>query len=335
MGVRLRVAVVGMGPIWESRHAPALRALSDRFELCAFCDPIAHRAELAAAKWNARHTDSFRELCVDGQIDAILLLSAKWYGALPILAACDAGKAVYCAAALDLTEDEAGSVRERVEQAGIAFMAEFPCRLAPATLRLKELIATHLGQPKLLFCNQRIASCHINGSRQTANMRHLIEMVDWCRYVVGSEPVAVTGTAHASQAEEQEQDYLVMTLDFSSDNQTGSGPLAQIACGSYVPNEWSEATSFRRPADLQVVCQRGMAFIDLPNSLVWFDAAGQHTESLEHDRPVGEQLLMHFHRSVSSLVRKTSSLEDAYRALSIVNHAQRSCNDGQRICCDG
>ena len=31
---------------------------------------------------------------------------------------------------------------------GVAFMAEFPRRLFPATLRLKELIATRLGKPR-------------------------------------------------------------------------------------------------------------------------------------------------------------------------------------------
>ena len=50
MGFRLQVGVVGLGPAWESRHSPALKALSDRFEVRAFCDPIAHRAEIAAQK---------------------------------------------------------------------------------------------------------------------------------------------------------------------------------------------------------------------------------------------------------------------------------------------
>ena len=36
------------------------------------------------------------------------MLSGQWYGALPILAACDAGKAVYCAAALDFDTEQAG-----------------------------------------------------------------------------------------------------------------------------------------------------------------------------------------------------------------------------------
>ena len=37
-------------------------------------------------------------------------------------------------------------------------------------------------------------------------------------------------------------------------------------------------------------------------------------ESLEHERPVGEHLLTQFHRAVTSLVRKTCDLDDAYRA---------------------
>jgi hypothetical protein len=98
-----------------------------------------------------------------------------------------------------------------------------------------------------------------------------------------------------------------------------------------VSPECHEAAAFRRPADLQVVCQRGIAFLDLPHTLVWFDEAGQHSELLDHDRPVGEQLFMHFHRHVASLVLKTSSLEDAYRALAIVNKAQESYAKGCRL----
>lgn len=334
MGVRLRVGVVGLGPAWESRHAAALRALASRFQVRAICDPIAHRAEVAAQQLGARAADGFREITGSPDIDAILFLSARWYGALPILAACDAGKAVYCAASLDLSAEEADAVENRVRQAGIAFMAEFPRRLAPATLRLKELIATRLGAPRLLFCNQRIAASREDGLPQTANVRQLIEMVDWCQYLVDSKPTSVVGAAHNSQIDAGGQDYLLMMLDFSPNGQVGIGPVAQIACGSYVPDRWHEATAFRRPADLQIICERGIAFLDLPATLVWFDDAGQHTESLESDRPVGEQLLLHFHRSVSSLVLQTSSLDDAHRALSIVIRAQQSYNEGRRMPCE-
>src|ERR1043165_9372517 len=221
--MKLRVGVVGLGQAWETRHAPALRALADSFEVRAFCDPVAHRAAEIAHRWPARTCDGFRSLASSGDIDAILLLSARWYGALPIFAACDAGKAIYCSAALDLETHEADEVRRRVQQAGVAFMAEFPCRLAPATLRLKELMATRLGLPRLLFCNRRFTSRRENGhSFYTNAMTQLIEMVDWCRDVVGIEATSVVGASHTSAprgaAERHElgpKDYLVMTLEFS------------------------------------------------------------------------------------------------------------------------
>lgn len=337
--MKLRVGVIGLGQAWESRHAPALRALADRFEVRAFCDPVAHRAAEIANRWPARTCDGFRALASSPDIDAVLLLSARWYGELPIFAACDAGKAIYCSAALDLDTQAADEVRRRVSDAGIAFMAEFPCRLAPATLRLKELMATRLGLPRLMFCNRRFTNRPENGqSFYTSDMRQLIEMVDWCRDVVGSEATSVVGASHSSAprgaAERHEalpKDYLLLTLDFSAHGEIGTGPVAQIACGSYVSTKWHEAAAFRRPADLQVVCQRGIAFLDLPHTLVWFDEAGQHSELLDHDRPVGEQLFLHFHRQVGSLVLKTSSLEDAYRALAIVNKAQESYAQGCRL----
>ena len=100
--------------------------------------------------------DGFRSLMARPDIDAVLLLSSNWYGALPILASCDAGKAIYCASSLEIDLEKAQEVKRRVEQSGIAFMFEFPRRFAPATLRLKELLATCLGPPRLIFCHWRL-----------------------------------------------------------------------------------------------------------------------------------------------------------------------------------
>ena len=153
--MKLRVGLVGVGEGWESRHRPALRSMSDRFEVRAVCAEVALRAELVAREFGAVCVDGYRALIQRDDIDAVLILSPQWYGPLPILAACDASKAVYCAAALDREPQLAREVRDRVDKAGIAFMAELPRRHAAATLRLKELIATRLGQPRLLFCHRR------------------------------------------------------------------------------------------------------------------------------------------------------------------------------------
>jgi hypothetical protein len=101
-----------------------------------------------------------------------------------------------------------------------------------------------------------------------------------------------------------------------------------------MPIMWHEAVSYRPPAALQVACENGIAFIDMPSSLVWFDKAGRHMESLDSERPVGEQLLNQFHRAVTSLVRNTSGLEDAFQAMAIVQQARESHHSGRRMALD-
>ena len=334
--MRLRVGVVGLGDGWEHRHRPALRALTDRFEVRAFCADVALRAEQAAQEFQAVAVDGFRALACRPDIDAVLVLAPDWYGPLPILAACESGKAIYWASALDIEPSRAEEVKKRVEEAGVAFMAELPRRHAPATIRLKELIATRLGKPELLFCHERLRLKSNDGRLRRfhqcpVQLSRLMELVDWCCYVVGEEPSAVFGAHHEKPGTPSDVDYRMMSLDFSQPDAPGRGALAQISCGQYLRTSWHEAISFRPPAELQVCCENGVAFIDLPATVIWFDEAGRHLESLDSERPVGEQLLTHFHRAVTSLVRKTSDLEDAYRALRVVTGAQHSFEQGKRV----
>ena len=278
--MKIRLGLIGLGDVWQMRHAPALRALADRFEVRAVCDPVRHRAEQAAAEFHAEAVDGYHVLVQREDVDAVLVLSPQWFRALPILAACQSGKAVYCEVGLDLDVDEAESIRHRVEEAGIAFMAEFPKRQAPATIRLKELIATQLGEPRLLFCHQRSVPETSPASAAVAGVppptfRHAIGQVDWCHYVVDREPTLVTGLIHRS-GDEKVEDYRMLSVDFSPRGAPGSGAVAQISSGRYVPPKWQEAISYHPLAELQVSCARGIAFVDLPATLVWFDEAGRH-----------------------------------------------------------
>lgn len=323
-------------------------ALSERFEVRAVCDPVSHRAETAAAGFGAAAVDGFRVLTAREDIDAVLILGCQWQGSLPILAACDSGKAVYYGSALGLEPQQALRIKQRVQESGIAFMVELPRRQSPATLRLKELIATELGPPRLLFCHQRllvdetdhppaetsqrpavvggVVSTHTPTPRQ-----ELVELVDWCGYVVDKEPTWVTGMMHRREGDGSEEDYQMMSLGFCEGAEPGTGAVAQISCGRYIPARWREAVTYRPLAALQVSCPRGIAFVDLPSTLVWFNEAGRHQESLESDRPVGEQLLMQFYRVATSPVTKTYNLDEACRALAIVDKARISHRKGRRI----
>ena len=147
-----------------------------------------------------------------------------------------------------------------------------------------------------------------------------------------SEPTSVVGMLHQkTPGVPDEEDYQMMSLDFSRSEDAASTIIAQISCGRYMPPAWQEAIAFRPPAALQVACERGIAYVDFPATLVWFDGAGRHVETLGSERPVGETLLLQFHRNVTSLVLKSASLDDAYRALTIVLAARQSHAEGRRV----
>ncbi|MFK7767816.1 MAG: Gfo/Idh/MocA family protein [Mariniblastus sp.] len=342
--MKLRVGLIGLGDQWQSRHLPALRALSDRFEVRAICCEVAEKSRQAAEEFGALAMDGFRAMVERDDIDAVLALSPDWYGPLPILAACEAGKAVYSSAALDVSPGQALEIRQRIEKSGVAFMAELPRRHAPATIRLKELMATRLGPPRLLFCHERMPLERQSDARRRGEYcplawRNLMELADWCRYLVNSDPESVISAIHEQHDQSTDIFYQMVSLSFppytkntkNDGSPTGTQPQAQLSVGHYIPERWSDALSFKRPASIQVCCQNGMAFIDLPSNLIWFDDGGQHTESLESERAVGEQMLDRFHRAVTSLIRKTTDPEDAYRAMKIVVSANESAKTGRRI----
>ncbi len=332
--MKLRLGVVGTGEAWEKRYRPALRALGDRFELRAVCEPVALRATQVAREFNAAAVDGFRTLARREDVDAVLVLSRHWFGCLPILAACDAGKAIYCCDGLAPDLLGAGQLKQRIESAGVAFMAEFPRRHAPATLRLKELIATRLGAPRLLFAHLRkpVNPPTRNGRTLPVGVaQDLAELVDWCRYVVDRDPTSIVASSHDAQPGNFDGDYHAFSLEFAQEGQPKNTALAQISCGNYLASSWPEAISFRPPAALQVACEHGIAFVDLPSTVVWFDSAGRHMESLDSERPVGETLLLGFYRQVTSLVRNSSGLDDAYRATAVLSAARASILEGRRV----
>ena len=327
--MKLRIGLIGLGDAWQTRHRPALRMLHDRFDVRAVFSSVAKLAENSASEFQADAVDGYRALVSRCDIDAVIVLQRTWLGWLPMLAAAEAGKAIYWAGNLDLDPEKDSHVRTAIENSGVAFMAEFPRRFAPATLRLKELIATRLGAPRLVFCHRRAQQPEPAHRGENDNSAHcdLVELVDWCRYVVDREPASVTSTCcDASQI----SDYQSMTLQFP-ELDGKPAVTAQISSGSYIRASWHEAVSFRPPSAMQVCCERGVAFIDLPANLVWFDEAGRHLESLETELPVGEQLLSQFHRSVTSLLRNISELDDVYRASAIVAAAKKSDREGRRI----
>ncbi len=334
--MKLRIGLIGQSRDWKSVYGPLLMQMRDRFEVRSVYNSVSALADQVAHQFDADNEDSYRSMVARPDIDAIITLESDWYGVLPIFAACDAGKAVFCGSDVNLDAETMDQVRQRVTESGIAFISELPRRYAPATIRLKELIATRLGAPRLLFCHRRLPN-DINEleksatALQTRENRELIELVDWCRYLVDEEPTWVQAIRHPFAQNPTVSDYQVVSLGFGDPERRHDAVLAQISCGAYIPAQWHEAIAFRPPAAIQVCCANGLAFVDLPTSLVWFDSAGRHQESLEHEASSCQLLLQQFHRCVTSPIQRIENLNDLYKAVSIVSLARESMVAAQRM----
>lgn len=331
--MKLRIGVIGQGRDWQSRYLPALRSMRDRLQVVSVYNSVSLLADAAARELDAERYDSFRAVMESPALDAVLVLEDDWYRLMPLFAACDYGKAVFCGADLNLDPAAAAKIHNQVQSAGVAFMTEFPRRFAPATLRLKELIATRLGRPRLLFCHRRLA-CESKDRTRTLDarsQRELMELIDWCNYIVADAPTWIQAIRHTSSQTPENSDYQILSLGFGNPEKDPQAILAQISCGAYIPEVWNEAIAYRPPAAIQVCCEKGLAFVDLPTTLVWFDDAGRHQETLDTELSVGQQMLGQFHRSITSLVRKSNDLEDTCRALHILDQAKKSTESFSRV----
>lgn len=309
--------------------------MRDRFQVVGIYNSVSALADSVAHELDAQRYDSFRAVMENPALDAVLVLEDDWYQLMPLFAACDYGKAVFCGAELILDPTSASQIKNRIQTAGIAFMTEFPRRFAPATLRLKELIATRLGRPRLLFCHRRLAceskDLQRGWSLDARAQRELIELVDWCSYIVADTPTWIQSIKHTSNHQPHYSDYQILSLGFGQPETDPHAILAQVSCGAYIPDVWREAIAYRPPAAIQVCCEKGLAFVDLPTTLVWFDDAGRHQEALDTELSVGQQMLTQFHHAITSLVRKANNLEDTCRALRILDLAKKSTELGARV----
>lgn len=332
--LRLRVGVIGLGRLWEARHKPALARLRDRFQVTAVYDQVFRRAEIEAGQLNCAAVAGLNALIERPDVDVVYLLTPQWFGLHPIEIACRCRKPVYCALPLIADPAEIESLAVLVEASRIPFMPEFARRFYPATLRLKELLATVLGPPRLILGQNRLYAFDRYGKpgpeTQIAPAPLLIDpgsyLLDWCMFLFQGEPSALSSTAATIVPGAGEGP------DFESfEAQFDGGGTAQVSFGRYYRNAWGEATKFLPAPGFQVYAERGAAWLELPDRIQWTDPQGAHDERLPLEPTVGEVLGEQFHRLVRgdhSLAPTMNDVLAVARGLSILRQSQR---EGRKI----
>jgi predicted dehydrogenase len=332
---RLRVGVVGLGRLWEARHKPALAKMTERFQVTAVYDQVARRAEIEAAQVGAEAVDGLISLVERPDVDAIYLLTPQWFGLFPIELACAARKPIYCALPIAGCLEDLERIDGLVRGSGVAFMPEFARRFYPTSLRLRELLATRLGPPRLVIGQGRLFGFDRYGqpgpSTQIAPATLLVDpgsyLLDWCRFVFGSDPSAVQGFGGTVLPESvvADPDFETFLLEFDG------GALAQISAGRYHRDAWGEASRFLPQPGIQVFAERGVAWLEMPDRIQWTDEEGPHDERLPLEPTVGELLNDHFHRLVRGAQTLAPSWDDTIAVARTLEEIRRSGVEGRRI----
>jgi len=147
----VRVGFVGLGGIARERHVPGLRRISG-VEIVAVANRSRESSERAAAEFDIPAVcDSWQDLVVRDDIDAVFI--ATWpYMHHPVsIAALDAGKHVFCQARMAMDFREAREMYEKAAASGrVAALCPVPFGLSVdktvARLRREE----YLGEPRLV-----------------------------------------------------------------------------------------------------------------------------------------------------------------------------------------
>ena len=149
---RLRIGILGAGPIAQAAHLPACRRAHNA-ELYALCDAAPDLLAKVAAVHEPRVTyTDYDAMLADPDVDAVIVAVADQYHVPLCHRALDAGKHVLVEKPLGVTVEECESLRERVRRSGLSFQVGHNRRFDPGLAFAQRFVIDEIGQIAVLNC---------------------------------------------------------------------------------------------------------------------------------------------------------------------------------------
>src|SRR2546428_855170 len=141
---RIRVGIIGANPDrgWAAQaHIPALKSLSDDFEITALSTSRRESAEAASKLFGVPVAfDNHQDLVNSADVDVVAITVKVPYHLELATAALDAGKAVYCEWPLGNGLKEAETLAALAKKKGALAVAGLQARSAPSVAYVRDLI---------------------------------------------------------------------------------------------------------------------------------------------------------------------------------------------------
>src|SRR5438094_9168724 len=141
---RIRVGIIGANPDrgWAAQaHIPALKLLSDDFEITALSTSRRESADAASKLFGVPVAfDNHQDLVNRADVDVVVITVKVPYHLELATAALDAGKAVYCEWPLGKGLKEAETLAALAKKDGVLAVVGLQARSAPSVAYVRELI---------------------------------------------------------------------------------------------------------------------------------------------------------------------------------------------------
>ena len=141
---RIRVGIIGANPDrgWAAQaHIPALKSLSDDFEITALSTSRRESADAASKLFGVPLAfDNHQDLVNSADVDVVAVTVRVPHHLELATAALDAGKAVYCEWPLGNGRDEARRLAALAKKKGVLAVAGLQARSAPSVAYVRDLI---------------------------------------------------------------------------------------------------------------------------------------------------------------------------------------------------
>lgn len=142
---KLRIGIIGVGGIAQSRHIPAFLQLSDICEITALSDLNIERAKEAAEKYSIPHVfQDYRELF--SEVDAVCICTPNKFHAEITIAAFEEGVHVMCEKPMALSAEECEAMIAASQKADKVLAIAYHYRFMKAAQAAKKAMA-EVGTP--------------------------------------------------------------------------------------------------------------------------------------------------------------------------------------------
>lgn len=307
---QISLGLVGAESDWETRFRPIIGNFKHGRVVAVYA-PVPGEAEMLGRETGGAVFYSLRRMIAAGQVQGLLVLESGAISRWAVAMAIEAKLPVYVSAPIDQSQFPCVDQWVAWEEEGAVLVPGAVARATPTALRLRELVATKLGS---------VREVHITLQQQSPGGRQVIQAIDWCRSLLGSNVSSMERHRTASE------DRLVLqcgrTSSPSVQTRTEIDLSGRIGSTDRPSGPDTTAATTTIAFQARVTCAMGEAQLFNERVIHWSTHEERVEEHLESDRSADEVLIDLFLRRAVGGVVPVPSWSDIREARHLWEKAQ-------------